>query len=89
LGGGFALLTMNLNDLLTLYCEQQEARGFRVVEDFARNNNGEYLTIEVTVTVYFDRPFDEHRGPESQTFESIFEAQKRFHILINLNKAIA
>jgi hypothetical protein len=80
---------MNLNELLTLYCEQQEATGDSVHKDYKRTNDGEYPLNEITIFIFFTGNFEQKRETESLSFGSETEAIIRYQILTQLNKAIA
>jgi hypothetical protein len=80
---------MTLKDLLTLYCEQQEATGYSVHKDHKRTNDGIYPLNEITIFIFFTGNFEQKRETESITFGSEAEAIVRYQILTQSNKAIA
>jgi hypothetical protein len=80
---------MTLNDLLTLYCEQQEATGYNIDYDHQRNKDGEYPVNKVTVSIYWNGEWHQIRDSESIDFNSEAEAISQLQILTQLNKAIA
>jgi hypothetical protein len=80
---------MNLNDLLTLYCEQQEATGYSTMSDHSRTKDGEYPQKVFTICIHFTTDFEQSRKPEFIHSSSEEEAITKLQKLTQLNKAIA
>jgi hypothetical protein len=80
---------MPLNELLTLYCEQQEATGYSIQTDHERNVLGEYSVSKITVSIHWNITWGQTRPGEFKDFPSEAEAITELQKLTQLNKAIA
>jgi hypothetical protein len=80
---------MNLNELLTLYCEQQEAAAYYLEFFHDRNASGEYPVKRVSISVHWTVDFMQPRKPEFMNFDNEEEAITELQKLTSLNKAIA
>jgi hypothetical protein len=79
---------MPLNELLILYCEQQEATGYSIQTDHSRSG-GEFMVSRITISIHYTGNFEQKRKPEFRTFYHEAEAILELLSLTNLNKAIA